>query len=203
MIIACATDDKVNLTQEHFGDADYYNVYELNNDGIQFLRTIENTVISNIHPDPGKAKKILGLLDNVDILINKAFGTNITVMTKYIVPAVIRVDSIQEALELLQMNLVEVEELLQKNNEFYFTINDKNEVKYVEQNRNNMNKSFSSAIRGAKIVVEKCVGCGRCINSCPFGAISMENGKAIIDESLCRGCMKCVRSCPKNAIVRA
>jgi ferredoxin len=33
-----------------------------------------------------------------------------------------------------------------------------------------------------------CVGCGACIDECPSGAISLSNGKALVDPTLCDGC---------------
>jgi len=46
----------------------------------------------------------------------------------------------------------------------------------------------------------RCIGCRRCINECPANAISMENGKAIIDMKKCIRCKKCHKICPVNAI---
>ena len=47
---------------------------------------------------------------------------------------------------------------------------------------------------------EKCVGCGVCIDSCPEGAISMENEKATISQDKCTFCGKCFSACPQEAI---
>jgi len=53
-------------------------------------------------------------------------------------------------------------------------------------------------------VTNLCQGCVArpCINSCGFGAISIVNGKSIIDGEKCKGCMKCVKVCPYSAIVK-
>ncbi|AHM56121.1 electron transfer flavoprotein subunit alpha [Peptoclostridium acidaminophilum DSM 3953] len=53
----------------------------------------------------------------------------------------------------------------------------------------------------AKIIVleEKCVGCGKCINVCPFNAITLENNKAVIGDA-CVMCGACERNCPFGAI---
>ncbi|MBQ6520719.1 MAG: indolepyruvate ferredoxin oxidoreductase subunit alpha [Anaerolineaceae bacterium] len=46
---------------------------------------------------------------------------------------------------------------------------------------------------------EKCVGCKSCMKvGCP--AISMKDGKAIIDSTLCTGCRVCTQLCKVNAI---
>jgi len=45
-----------------------------------------------------------------------------------------------------------------------------------------------------------CVGCGRCISSCPTGAIKLTKKKAAIDQGLCIGCAKCISLCPKSAV---
>jgi len=45
-----------------------------------------------------------------------------------------------------------------------------------------------------------CLGLGTCVKACAFGAISIENGVAIVDESKCTACTKCVAACPKHII---
>jgi len=48
-------------------------------------------------------------------------------------------------------------------------------------------------------VTDACTGCGVCVDVCPFGAIDMVNGKAVINEA-CRACGQCVEACPVGAI---
>lgn len=46
----------------------------------------------------------------------------------------------------------------------------------------------------------KCIGCCTCVDVCPVNAISIENGKAKIDEKKCIKCGTCMAVCPVNAI---
>jgi heterodisulfide reductase subunit A len=50
-----------------------------------------------------------------------------------------------------------------------------------------------------------CTGCGNCVESCSFGAISMREREGVLDLSqvdplLCKGCGNCVVACPVKAI---
>jgi Fe-S-cluster-containing hydrogenase component 2 len=40
------------------------------------------------------------------------------------------------------------------------------------------------------------------VSACPFNAIEMRDGKAVVIEDLCRGCMRCAMPCPVGAITR-
>lgn len=53
---------------------------------------------------------------------------------------------------------------------------------------------------GSKGCEYGCLGLGSCFNVCMFGAITIENGVAIIDEDKCTSCGLCVSSCPKALI---
>jgi len=52
-----------------------------------------------------------------------------------------------------------------------------------------------------KILLDKCTGCTLCVRVCPFGAIKVEDKKAVIDLSKCNLCGACVDSCKFAAIV--
>jgi len=49
--------------------------------------------------------------------------------------------------------------------------------------------------------LEKCVGCGMCLNVCPHEVFSMNNAKAeITDKDSCMECGACARNCAFYAI---
>jgi ferredoxin len=52
----------------------------------------------------------------------------------------------------------------------------------------------------ARVDVDKCLGCGICVDVCPVGAISLNDGIASVDEALCTECGACVDACPNDAI---
>ena len=51
-----------------------------------------------------------------------------------------------------------------------------------------------------QIILPKCTGCTLCVRSCPFGAITMANKKAVIDMAKCNLCGACVTACKLSAI---
>jgi heterodisulfide reductase subunit A-like polyferredoxin len=60
--------------------------------------------------------------------------------------------------------------------------------------------------KGYTVVVDesRCRGCGRCIQSCPFNAVSFRRNElggwcSVVDEALCKGCGNCIPVCPSNA----
>jgi len=59
-------------------------------------------------------------------------------------------------------------------------------------------------VPGVHIIVrpDRCKGCGVCMKNgfCRFGAISVLDRIASIDERRCRGCARCTHLCPRDAL---
>ncbi len=53
---------------------------------------------------------------------------------------------------------------------------------------------------GPKSCKYGCMGYGTCVKACPFDAISVVDGVAVVDKEACKACGKCVAACPKNLI---
>ncbi|HEC03717.1 MAG TPA: 4Fe-4S dicluster domain-containing protein, partial [Phycisphaerales bacterium] len=65
---------------------------------------------------------------------------------------------------------------------------------------------FSGGKR-ARIIAEKCIGCGKCRDLCKFDAIHLNGqGNDVVDKTFavdpisCEGCKVCVEFCPVDAI---
>jgi heterodisulfide reductase subunit A len=57
----------------------------------------------------------------------------------------------------------------------------------------------------SKVDAERCIGCGLCVEVCPFGALELEEieGKGYRAKNIsasCKGCGLCASSCPQKAI---
>ena len=61
-------------------------------------------------------------------------------------------------------------------------------------------RSAATMAGGPSSCIYGCEGMGSCKRACSFGAIEVENGLARIIEEKCSGCGKCVEECPKNII---
>ena len=54
-------------------------------------------------------------------------------------------------------------------------------------------------IKMAYTITDKCIKCGACISACPVEAISMKDGKVVIDPKKCISCGTCFAVCPVGA----
>jgi electron transport complex protein RnfB len=61
-------------------------------------------------------------------------------------------------------------------------------------------KSAVLVASGGKGCSYGCLGMASCSRACPFDAIEIRDGLAIVHEDLCVGCGKCVDTCPRNLI---
>jgi Na+-translocating ferredoxin:NAD+ oxidoreductase RNF subunit RnfB len=64
-------------------------------------------------------------------------------------------------------------------------------------------RSAALVAGGSKGCDYGCIGFASCARACPFDAIEMRDGLAVVHPELCVGCGKCVDTCPKNLIILA
>ncbi|MCD4777269.1 MAG: 4Fe-4S binding protein [Candidatus Aegiribacteria sp.] len=62
--------------------------------------------------------------------------------------------------------------------------------------------SCEGPVESTQLIVntDDCTGCGKCVEVCPYNAIEVIDGDAVIDPSLCHFCYRCVEECPEGAI---
>ncbi|MCD8300971.1 MAG: RnfABCDGE type electron transport complex subunit B [Clostridiales bacterium] len=53
---------------------------------------------------------------------------------------------------------------------------------------------------GPKTCNYGCLGFGECAMACPFDAIHVRNGVAVVDKDNCKACSKCINVCPQHII---
>jgi electron transport complex, RnfABCDGE type, B subunit len=58
----------------------------------------------------------------------------------------------------------------------------------------------AAALEGVEGCSYGCLGLGCCTKACKFGAISVIDGVAVVDEEKCVNCGACIKACPKGLI---
>ncbi len=58
----------------------------------------------------------------------------------------------------------------------------------------------AKALGGTKACYFACYGLGDCVEACPFDAIHIVDGRAVVDFEKCTGCGACVKACPQGII---
>ncbi len=74
-------------------------------------------------------------------------------------------------------------------------------LKIFENQKINQEELIKEEFARKKLVVSLfCEGCGTCVKTCPNQALSLKEGKAIVDYNLCLTCGYCVPHCPLFAL---
>lgn len=105
--VALATNDGKNFIKSHFGEANQYYIYEINNEDYQYLKSAaNNSTAEEKHADPKKAKSIIQILEKegVQVVCNLAFGANIKRVKKRLVPVITSKNTLESGLKELVDN---------------------------------------------------------------------------------------------------
>ena len=118
--IAIATDQEKRLTNEHFGDAKQYIVYQIDKHSVKKIGIIENTTEAekeheHHHGDPSKAQGIGKLMknNNIQVLVGKVFGPNIKRMLKDFIIVLVNDENSDLAAERIRQNFDKIIENMQ------------------------------------------------------------------------------------------
>ncbi len=71
---------------------------------------------------------------------------------------------------------------------------------YVYDGPMDCQAAYLSPGHGSKMCSYGCMGLATCAKACPFDAIRMVDGLAVVDKEKCTACGICVAACPKNLI---
>ena len=108
LVTAFATDDGKSFIDRHFGDADYYDIYEISADKAKLLKRIDNSTEEDDdedgHGDPVKAQGIVGILkkEGVKMSVSRVFGPNLKRVKKKFLCIIVKEGSIEESIKKLQ-----------------------------------------------------------------------------------------------------
>ncbi len=110
MTAAFATDDGTSFVRRHFGDAEFYDLYEISASEAKFLKRIDNTTDDDEdegkHGDPNKAKGVTGILkkEGVTVAVSRVFGPNLERIKRKFLCITFKQGSIKESIGTLQEN---------------------------------------------------------------------------------------------------
>ena len=107
MKTAFATDNGKTFIDRHFGDSDYYYIYEISTSETTFIKKISNTTEEEdeeIHADPKKAKGVTEMLkdENVKVVVSKIYGPNIKRIRKNFVCILMNDEDISDSIKIIQ-----------------------------------------------------------------------------------------------------
>ncbi len=80
--VAFGMEDELTLTEEHFGDAEFFKIYDVYEDGrVEYVdsrdnKTPEEEEHEEHHGDPRKFRAVISLLEDCDVLAGFRMGPN-------------------------------------------------------------------------------------------------------------------------------
>jgi len=109
LLVAFGTDDGEHLNKDHVGMAKIFLVYKFTDAIQELVQTRENSKFKGDetikHGDPKKAKATASVLQNIDVLVGKRFGPNLTRLIKKLLCVITRVDRIDASIQLIHDNI--------------------------------------------------------------------------------------------------
>lgn len=113
LLFAIGTDDGEKIkSDDHVGMSRYFQVYKYSGGEFHLEEKRENSKYKEdeerIHGDPEKAKATASSLKNIDVLVGKMFGPNIERLKNRFVCAVVREESIEQAIRIMNENINEI-----------------------------------------------------------------------------------------------
>ncbi len=99
MKMAIGTDDKYSIREGHFGESQFYSIYEIFNGEIFSQELRKNPFLTDKETHHGQTEIILDLLDDCQIFIGKSMGKKSLskIAKKNIEVLITKIDSVEKA----------------------------------------------------------------------------------------------------------
>lgn len=117
--VAIASNDGINFNKEHFGDSNYYYIYEMGKDQISFIKKINNAakdIEEKSHADLNKAGGVSKILkkENIQVVLSGVFGPNLKRITKNFVCIIIRSGNLEDGLTRISHEYTQIKEVWER-----------------------------------------------------------------------------------------
>lgn len=123
---AFAVNNENEFEQRHFGDTYKFIIYELQEQKLIYISEQKNEHQKLPHGAKHKGDNIVTILKkhNVNVLISKQFGKNITIVSKYFIPVIVSKSKTTEVIKIILNKIHWIKDELKNKNENYqlFTI---------------------------------------------------------------------------------
>ncbi len=116
--VAFAVNEEKQLSDSHFGDAAYFDIYQWENNALKQLETIRNKQqqdnVPHQHGDADKAEAIIDLLQqhHVNVIVAKQFGKNMLRVKKHFLPVLVDSDNLEESKSNVALHITPILEQL-------------------------------------------------------------------------------------------
>jgi predicted Fe-Mo cluster-binding NifX family protein len=118
-IIAIALTKNMIIPDKHFGECDKFFIYRIKNGMLEFFKSIPNIYrdmdIDSAHGDPEKGKSITELLteNNVNAVISRQFGKNLSIISNHFHPIFVKESKLEIVVELIQKEQTKIVSIIQ------------------------------------------------------------------------------------------
>ena len=113
--VCIGTNDGEKTADCHLGDSRYFYVYEITKEGYSFIEKRENNVVEEGHAKESKMKDVLGLLNDVHVLVSGKMSPNFKRMaaeTAY-QPVIVKVEQLDGAVKELVSNFEKISSVVE------------------------------------------------------------------------------------------
>ncbi len=130
--VAFAVNEEMELPNNHFGDASYFDIYQWDNNALKHIETIPNKQqkdnVPHQHGDAEKGEAIVDLLQqhHVNVIVAKQFGKNMMRVKKHFLPVLVDSTNLEESKSKIALHITPILEHLNNDTEEYNSLSLRN-----------------------------------------------------------------------------